>query len=276
MFKALRNWKRQRVLRQSRLDEARWRAVAMRFPFVQALSEHELARLRDCVVLFLHDKAFSAAAGLELAQDMRLNIATQACVLILNLDLDYYRGWSEIIVYPAQFLPRHQYTDENGVVHETAHPHMGEAWLRGPVVLSWDDVNATDYPDGVNVVIHEFAHKLDMLNGDANGFPPLHADMSRREWVAALRAAYENFCARVDAGEDTLIDPYASESPGEFFAVLSEVFFEAPDLLRAEYPAVYDQLRRFYRQDPAARLGHTVEAPGAVASWGVITRGPHA
>ena len=275
MLKAFRDWRRRRVLQRAAFDEAQWRARAGRLPFFEVLSNEERAKLRDWIVLFLHDKRFSAAAGLILTDEMQLNIATQACILILGLDPDYYRGWSEIIVYPAQFVPRHQYTDDAGVVHETAHPHMGEAWLHGPVVLSWDDVAADDIPEGMNVVIHEFAHKLDMLNGDANGFPPLHADMSRREWAETFRSAYEDFCARVDAGEDTLIDPYGSESPGEFFAVLSEVFFELPEVLRDEYPSVYAQLRRFYRQDPAARLRRPVEAPGAVVSWNIVERGPH-
>jgi Mlc titration factor MtfA (ptsG expression regulator) len=274
MLKALRSWRRRRVLAQAAFDDEQWRAVSQRFAFVEVLSEEERAKLRDWVVLFLHDKSFSAAAGLTLTDEMRLNIATQACILILGLDPDYYRGWSEIIVYPAQFVPRHQYTDEAGVVHETAHPHMGEAWLHGPVVLSWDDVAADDMPEGMNVVIHEFAHKLDMLNGDVNGFPPLHGNMSRRGWAQAFRGAYEDFCARVDAQEDTIIDPYASESPGEFFAVLSELFFELPDVLHDEYPAVYEQLRLFYRQDPMARLGRPVEAAGAAASWNPVGRGP--
>jgi MtfA peptidase len=121
-------------------------------------------------------------------------------------------------------------------------------------VLSWADVARSGEEDGVNVVIHEFAHKLDMLNGDANGFPPLHKGMDREAWSLAFEAAYSDFCNRVDAGEYTDIDPYASESPGEFFAVLSEAFFEIPEVVHASYPTVYDQLRQFYRQDPLARL----------------------
>jgi hypothetical protein len=175
-------------------------------------------------------------------------------MLILNLDLEYYRGWSGVIVYPEQFVPRHQHVDDAGVVHEGDEPYSGEAWLGGPVVLSWADVADTGYADGVNVVIHEFAHKLDMLNGDANGFPPLHAGMDRSAWVRSMTAAYRDFCTRVDGGEDTIIDPYAAESPGEFFAVMSETFFELPDVVQDEYPEVYEQFCAFYRQDPVARL----------------------
>ena len=120
------------------------------------------------------------------------------------------------------------------------------------MILSWADAERSG--DGYNVVIHEFAHKLDMLNGDANGFPPLHADMDRARWSATFGAAYEEFCARVERREETAIDPYAAENPAEFFAVLSEAFFETPDAVRSEYPAVYGELAAFYRQDPALRL----------------------
>jgi len=156
------------------------------------------------------------------------------------------------------------------VVHLTNDPMAGEAWLGGPVVLSYEDVAlAADERErvaGYNVVIHEFAHKLDMRNGDPNGFPPLHSGMSREAWKRAFSAAYEDFCKRVDAADrlperrmqaalDALpIDPYAAEAPAEFFAVGSEAFFETPELLQPAYPAVYEQLRLFYRQDPLARL----------------------
>ncbi len=210
--------------------------------------------------LFLDRKRFAPAHGLALTSAMRYAVAAQACLLILNLDFDYYEGWNEIIVYPDEFVPRHEYVDEAGVVHVNRHPMAGEAWQSGPVILSWADTQTSYADDGVNVVIHEFAHKLDMLNGEPNGYPPLHKGMSRSAWAEAFGTAYDDFCRRVDSGEDTGIDPYASESPGEFFAVLSEVFFEAPHALKRDYTLVYDQLSAFYRQDPAARL-----TPAAVA-----------
>jgi MtfA peptidase len=251
---ALRNWRRDRVLKRAQLDDQLWRGTVAQIPFLRVLSAAEAARLRDLSVLFLHEKHFSAAAGLQLSEPMRLFVAAQACVLILELGLEYYRGWSEIVVYPAQFVPRHQHVDEFGVVHQGEQPYAGEAWLRGPVVLSWEDVEGSHWPDGANVVIHEFAHKLDMLNGAANGYPPLHRGMRRETWSQAFGAAYQDFCTRVDRSEYTRIDPYASESPGEFFAVLSEVFFETPAVVRLEYPAVYEQLLQFYRQDPIRRM----------------------
>jgi Mlc titration factor MtfA (ptsG expression regulator) len=142
-------------------------------------------------------------------------------------------------------------------VHRQDEALAGEAMHRGPVVLSWPDVAASADWDGtqMNLVIHEFAHKIDMQNGDANGCPPLPDADARREWQKVMREAYEDFGARVDTGEDTAIDPYAAETPGEFFAVLSEVFFAEPRLLVNEYPAVYREFTRFYRQDPAAARG---------------------
>lgn len=254
MWGRLKQWRRDRILASVQLDERAWRLALRRFAFTRLLAAEEQTRLRELTVLFLHQKRFSAVHGLTLTDAMRLHVAVQACMPILNLGIEYYRGWSEVIIYPAGFVPRHQYTDELGVVHQGDEPYAGEAWLQGPVILSWADIAQAEYPDGINVVIHEFAHKLDMLNGSANGFPPLHQDMNRQAWVQALTVAYEEFCARVDAGEDTAIDPYASESPAEFFAVMSEAFFELPDVVRDEYPAVYEQFARFYRQDPLLRL----------------------
>jgi hypothetical protein len=146
----------------------------------------------------------------------------------------------------------------------------GESWERGPVILSWADAEeggARGAP-AYNVVIHEFAHKLDMRNGEANGFPPLHANMSRTRWSDAFTFAYRDFCDRLDSGLDVAIDAYGAESPAEFFAVVSETFFESPVELLEAYPAVYEQLAQFYRQDPAARLrshGRTPEQAGARA-----------
>jgi len=173
--------------------------------------------------------------------------------LILNLGLDYYRDWVEVIVYPGDFMPRRENSDQDGVVHIECEPIQGEAWLQGPVILSWEAADSAN-DQGANVVIHEFAHKLDMLNGKANGFPPLHENMSRESWVRDFSGAYRDFCTRIERGEEIEFDPYAAESPAEFFAVMSEVFYEFPQLLRRVYPDVYRQLSRFYRQDPATRI----------------------
>ena len=222
-------------------------------PLFEGLSVDELTRLRYLAVSFLDEKAITGAAGQEIDDEIRFTIAAQACLPILNLGIDYYNGWVEIIVYPDQFMPLREYVDDIGVVHQTRHPLAGESWQGGPLILSWADVNYIDDGAGVNVVIHEFAHKLDMLNGAPNGYPPLHKGMQREIWAKTFTEGYEDFCRRIDNDEDTIIDPYASESPAEFFAVLSELFFETPAALKMEYPSIYQQLGLFYRQDPLAR-----------------------
>ena len=247
----IRRWWRQRIIKRGALDAALWERTLERLPFLDGLTADERGRLRDTVILFLHDKSIRGAAGLHLDAEMQLLIAAQACVLILNLDIDFYRGWVEVIVYPNEFVPTADYTDDDGIVHVDRQPRAGEAWLQGPVILSWADVAPAE--EGVNVVIHEFAHKLDMLNGDANGYPPLHAGMSRQTWTEVFSLAYGDFSRRVEADEEVNIDPYAAASPAEFFAVLSETFFDAPRTVLDAYPQVYAQLRNFYRQDPAAR-----------------------
>ncbi|MDP2031538.1 MAG: zinc-dependent peptidase [Thiobacillus sp.] len=247
-------WRRARILKRHAFPQAEFSAAVARLPILRGLSATELAHLRDLAGLFLHGKTISTAGDDHVDDATQLSIALQACLLILHLDEASYRGWNEIILYPDEFMHPREDIDDAGVVHRSRDILSGESWLGGPLVLSIADVNASGQLDGVNVVLHEFAHKLDMLNGDANGFPPLHRGMDAAAWARDFSAAYENLCARIDAGEDTVIDPYAATDPAEFFAVLSEVFFETPVLLQDEYPAVYQQMRLFYRQHPLARL----------------------
>jgi Mlc titration factor MtfA (ptsG expression regulator) len=154
------------------------------------------------------------------------------------------------VVYAGDFRVRRSEMDEDGVMHEWDDELAGEAMPGGPVVISWD---AAAYDSHINVVIHEFAHKLDMLDGVADGMPPLHPGMDRRAWKRIFDDAYEGFCEAVERRSDTWLDPYAAEHPSEFFAVISEAFFEDPAETRRRYPEVYDQLRLFYRQDPACK-----------------------
>jgi hypothetical protein len=249
MIGRLRNWRRRRALDRIAVSPAQWAAAEAQLPFLGHLSDAERERLRGLAREFLADKEWSGAQGLTLTPAIQLAIALQACLLILNLGLDHYRGWLGIVVYPGDFVIPRSIMDEDGVVHEFDDPVLGEAWEGGPVLLSWfDDPTAAA---GVNVVIHEFAHKLDMANGAVDGQPRLPAGLPRAAWLAAFEPAYDDFCRRVDGGEETLLDPYGAEHPAEFFAVMSEAFFETPRLLRDEYPALYDQLRRFYGQNPA-------------------------
>jgi len=247
----LRQWRRRRVLARHRIDEATWRRVAGKLPFLRGLDAAQLRRLQELTLLFLAEKEFSGARGQEIDDAMRLSIAAQACLPVLELGLDWYDDWSGIVVYPDDFRVRRSELDESGVVHEWDDELAGESWPGGPVVLSWD---AALHDEHANVVIHEFAHKLDMADGAADGMPPLHRGMDPRAWRAAFDEAYAGFCDALDRGQDTWLDPYAAEHPAEFFAVLSEAFFEAPNETRRRYPDLYAQLALFYRQNPAQRL----------------------
>lgn len=246
------------------IPDALWAATVSALPFLDILPPDEQRQLRTLAEDFLAEKEFSAAGGLELSDEICVAIAAQGCLPILKLGLKAYRDWVGIIVYPDEFVVRRRFEDETGIVHEYDDVLSGEAWEGGPLIVSWHDVKMAG--DGYNVVIHEFAHKLDMLNGDADGMPALHSDLDASEWETIFFAAYDDFCARVDSGEEMLIDPYASETPGEFFAVLSESFFEIPDVVAGEYPDLYDLLRRYYRQDPLARLTKAASASSTAAS----------
>ncbi len=253
MFGLFQNWRRRRRLERARIPTDEWRATVANLPVLAGLTPAELERLRDLATLFLAEKALDPAGGLELTPEMGPLIAAQACLPILNLGLDCYRDWSAVILYPEGFLVHHEYTDPNGLVHSVHRPLIGEAWERGPVILSWADIVDTLDQPGLNVVIHEMTHKLDMLTGAVNGLPPLHRNMTARNWSRAFTTAYDHLCRQVDRGRPTALDPYAADSPAEFFAVASEAFFETPAVIADAYPAVYIQLRAFYRQDPLAR-----------------------
>jgi Mlc titration factor MtfA (ptsG expression regulator) len=254
MFDSIRNWLNRRIINRSTVTAKEWKRAFAALPLLQGLTEDELQRLKELAILLMHEKSFTGAQGLVLTQQMILHIALQACLPILNLGLSSYAGWATVIVYPAAFIPQRSVTDEMGVVHEERSVLAGEAWQRGPVVLAWHSVESAGEIDGSNVVIHEFAHKLDMLNGVANGFPPLHSGVETKGWVEVFTAAFHDFQEQCERLGYHKIDCYAASSPPEFFAVFTEVFFEQPGLLQEHYADVYAQLSSYYRQDPAARL----------------------
>ncbi|SDY90414.1 zinc-dependent peptidase [Nitrosomonas halophila] len=266
MIFPLKNWRRRYILKRESIPDAVWQDVLARLYFLRGLGVEEITQLRQLAVLFLHDKKITGAQDFIITEEMRVMIAVQACLLILKLDLDYYDNWVEVILYPGQFILNHEYADENGIVHRINMVASGESWLAGPVILSWEDVRNVHNTRGYNVVIHEFAHKLDMLTGAANGFPVLHGSMNRHAWSAIFSQAYEDFCERVERGREKVVDPYAAESPAEFFAVLSEAFFVRPQQLKRYLPAVYQQLAAFYRQDPAMRWVTSTSMEGLASS----------
>lgn len=252
-----RRWQHRReqaAVARRRIPDDLWKRTLVRYPFLQRRDPETAAELRRLTSLFLDRKEFSAAGGLTLTDSMVVAIASQAVLPILRLGLQAYDGFVGVVVHPCAVRTRRSMPDEDGVVHEYDEELSGEALQGGPVMLSWHDVRGAgrDAASGYNVVIHEFAHVLDMANGAPNGVPMLPPDLSQREWVLTLQAEFEDFVQRVERDEDTALDPYGAQAREEFFAVASESFFVDPTRMQAEHPALYALLRRLYRQDPQA------------------------
>ena len=250
----LRRWRETRTLERRAIPEPLWRLTLARFPFLNWRSEVEVAQLRDMATLFLADKEFTGAQGLTVTDEMAVAIAAQACLPALKLGLAWYDGFKGIVVHDDAVIAQREFVDDAGVVHTYDEELSGEAMHGGPVMLAWRDVDEAGESAevGYNVVIHEFVHVMDMRDGNADGVPPLPDRAAQQAWIKVLDAEYDAFCERIDAGEDTLLDPYAAEAPEEFFAVASEAFFVAPRDFRAEHPRVYELLRGFFQQDPAS------------------------
>lgn len=258
MLKVFKQWREKRILAKSHFTLEDWQQAKQALPLLDQLNKKQQKRLFKLATLFLHQKEISGAHGFEITDHVKQSIALQACLPILNLDLDWYRGWISVIVYPDAF--RHETTeiDEFGVSHTQNHDLSGEAWLRGPVILSWSDTAHAGIRDGNNVVIHEFVHKLDMLNGRANGFPPMPKNMDQAVWSELMSSAFADFQINPKDG----LDRYGATNPAEFFAVLSEVFFETPELLFDAYPQIYELMTRFYLQHPLLhKPSHPLASP---------------
>ncbi len=253
LFGRLRGWREARTLARRAIPDALWQLTLARFPFLAQRSEADRARLRELATLFLADKEFAGMQGLEVDDGMAVAIAAQACLPVLQLGLAHYDAFKGIVVHPDAVVARREVMDDDGVVHHYDEELAGEAMEGGPMMLSWRDVaDAGESAEwGYNVVIHEFAHVLDMRDGAPDGVPLLPDRAARARWLAVLEPEWQAFCARVDAGDDTLIDPYGAESIDEFFAVSSEAFFVAGAELKRAHPALYELLAGYYRQDPA-------------------------
>jgi len=252
--------RRRRVLERSPIDEELWDWAIREHKIFRPLGEGDRARLRELSTIFLDEKSFDPVGGAEVDDELRVSVASQACLPLLGLDIDWYSDWSTIIITPREYDVRKRDVDEAGVVHEYDDEFAGEAFDLGPVALSRVDIEASGWGDGYNVVIHEMAHKLDGRDGSFDGCPPLHRGMDYGEWRSAFSSAFETLRAglarpaaargrRPGRPRGPRIDPYAAESPDEFFAVACEYFFERPALLKSEYPAVYGQLALFFRRD---------------------------
>ena len=220
-------------------------------PIVRRLPPSLRPRLEGKINLFLDQVDFHAYQGLELREEMRLSVAAQACLLIVNSPV-WYETVRTVLIYPSTILARRN-THDGFVVHEGDSHLAGESWHRGPVVLSWDHAlkGGLDAEDGHNVVIHEFAHQLDSLTGSANGIPILRKGQAYAGWEKAMLDAYNDHVERVENGHRPVIDPYGATNHQEFFAEATVAFFEKPRALKRDEPALYAQLAELYALDPA-------------------------
>ncbi len=230
-----------------------WRQAAAGLPWLRGIDDARDARLRALCAQFLQGKTITPLHGLALNEVQRLRLAMLCCLPLLEFGREGLHGWSQLLVYPEAFRVRRSHVDAAGVLHEWDDELIGEAWDQGPLILSWADVQADiAEPDaGFCVAVHEMAHKLDVLDGELDGTPPL-PDAWHGRWARDFQRAYDDFCMQVDLGRETAIDPYAAEAPEEFFAVVTEYHFSAPDVLAGSMPAVAGHLRRFYGPSPFA------------------------
>jgi MtfA peptidase len=244
----IQRWRMRRILKSHLIPLSVWQETTRQISVLNELDAVQMAHLREMTAWFLDQKLITGAQGLEVTLPMRVVVASQACLLILNLGVDYFDGWKEVIIYPGAFRVSHKQMDSIGLMHDESSILAGESWLHGPVILSWDDVERDTYhnQNGHNVVLHEFAHKLDGLNDQMNGLPSLRSGMRLKVWSSVMNDAYNALSLQVLSGKPTFINSYAATSPAEFFAVISEYFFTAPNVLQVHYPDVYEQLKMFY------------------------------
>ena len=237
----------QPVARAIRPDRQAFDRVLLAFPALDPLDPEERTALYERSVEILESKEFHGAGGFEPEPRDCLAVALLAALPVIRLGLDWYGDFHTFILYPAAFMADIEEVDEDGLVHSGRDLRSGEAWMRGPVVLAMNDVWDSGQGQGFNVVVHELAHQIDQRNGEANGFPPLHADMDAATWTSAFAAGYQQLQADLDKHREPTIDPYGAESPAEFFAVACEFFFDAPDWLAEHHPDIHAQLGRFFR-----------------------------
>ena len=229
-----------RALQRRAIPDDLWQLTLLRYPFLASRSAADVAELRRLSSLFLASKEFHGVGGFEVTDEVAVAVAAQACLPVLRLGLDWYDGFVGIVMHADEVVAQREFTDEDGVVHQYEEALAGEAMDGGPLMLTWTAAEAPEFEDGIfNVVIHEFAHVIDMRDGFADGVPPLASNAARETWIAVIDAEWDAFCARVDGGEATLIDPYGAESIEEFFAVAVEALFVAPTEMQAEQPALY-------------------------------------
>jgi MtfA peptidase len=248
----LRAWRLRRLMRRPFPDA--WHAILDRnVPYCRRLAPPDRQELEALVKVFVAEKSFEGCGGLEVDDEVRVTIAAHACILLLHRRTDVYPDLRTILVYPHAYIAESTQHLEGGIVIEGRQARLGESWSYGTVVLSWDDVvrAASDVHDGHNVVLHEFAHQLDNEAGFADGAPRLPERSMYVAWARVLGAEYQDLVDRLQHHRPSFLGGYAATNPAEFFAVVTELFFEKPAALQRQHPALYEQLRTFYQQDPA-------------------------
>jgi MtfA peptidase len=243
----------QRIVQRRAIADELWLETLASLPFLSRCSETDLADLRRLTSLFLDEKEFTGAGGLTVTDAMALRIAVQACLPVLRIGLKPYRGFVGIVVHPDEVVAPREEIDDDGVVHNYDEVVTGEAMGGGPLMLSWTDVrDAGESADwAYNVVIHEFAHVLDMADGEADGVPPVASLDERKRWEAVVDEEFQKFSRWVGEERETTLDPYGASEIDEFFAVAVEAFFVAPEGMRDEHPALYALMAEYFQQDPA-------------------------
>ena len=233
-----------------------WTRILERgLPWYADLTAAEQARLKADLRTLVAEKNWEGCGGLVLTDEMRVATAATAALLLLGLEHDFYPNVHSILIYPTGYRAPTRSVRPDGIVTEELSPRLGEAWLDGPVVLSWSDLQRGNQHgrDGRNLVLHEFAHKLDMLDGRVDGLPPAVSPSQHAAWQEVLTSAQRELMQRLAQGRPPLLTPYPPDDPAELFAVASECFIEQPDALCRHYPKLYGMLRDYYRQDPARR-----------------------
>ncbi len=248
--------RRRQKLREEPFPAEGKKILEKKVGYYRLLSPEDQAELLGHIQVFLHEKQFEFLGGLEITDEIKVSIAAQACVLLLHRETDYYPTLKSIIVYPHEYYAEVSEHLPGGVVAEGVEDRAGESWHRGEVVLSWAEVREDNAnpDDGFNVVFHEFAHQLDGESGEEEGTPILPDISLARRWAEVMSREYQKLNRDLDRKRKTLIDEYAAENPAEFFAVLTEHFFEIPQDLKAGHPEIYELFSAYYRQDPAARF----------------------
>jgi Mlc titration factor MtfA (ptsG expression regulator) len=257
IFTWLQRRRRRKVLAQP-FPEAWHHYLRKNVAHYRFLSAAEQAKLRDDLRIFIAEKNWEGCGGLQMTDEVRVTIAAQACLLVLALPHNYFERVRSILVYPSPRKRPDVVFARDGLILEGAMAISGEAHYRGPVILAWSEVveEGRHPEEGHNVVYHEFAHQLDMLDGLIDGTPPLETPAAYRKWREVMTAEYQDLVRKSEQGRATLLDQYGTTNEGEFFAVATECFFNRPVPLRRGHPRLYDLLREYYHQDPAARSGN--------------------